>query len=240
MPKDSTNVSLTERGMQYMLGWFAHPLLSAKGGYPSIMVREIAQNSLLENRTTSRLPFMDTPLKYFIRNTLDYLSFNYYTSNIVEYYENYTKEPPSWDKDARLILSSHPKWKPAKTNWIFNVPEGIRKSLMWIYDQYDNPEILITENGWSDDGQLEDVDRINYLKGHLSEVLKVKMCLGANIVGYGVWSLLDNFEWLSGYTEHFGLYAINMTSPGKERIPKKSSQFMRKVIHTRLIPSNYK
>lgn len=236
-PKDTKNVSLTERGMQYMLGWFAHPLLSAQGGYPSIMRKEIAQNSREENRTVSRLPYMDTRLKLFIRGTLDYLSFNYYTSNLVEYNVNYANLDASWDKDSRLLLSAHPNWKQAKTKWIYNVPEGIRKALKWIYDQYDNPEILITENGWSDDGQLLDIDRINYLRGHLSEVLKAKLCIGANIVGYGIWSLLDNFEWLSGYTEHFGLYAINMTSPNRERIPKRSTEFMQKVIQTRKIPN---
>lgn len=33
----------------------------------------------------------------------------------------------------------------------------------WITDQYDKPEIIITENGWSDEGELQDTGRINYL-----------------------------------------------------------------------------
>lgn len=219
-----------------MIGWFAHPLLSASGGYPSIMTKEIAVNSRNENRSISRLPFIDTRLKLFMRGAVDYLSFNYYTSNLVEYNENYMELEASWDKDSQLLFSADPKWKQAKTTWIYNVPEGIRKSLKWIYEQYDNPEILITENGWSDDGQLNDTDRINYLRGHLTEVLKVKMCVGANIVGYGIWSLLDNFEWLSGYTEHFGIFAVDMNSMNRTRIPKMSSEFMRKVIELRQIP----
>ncbi|XP_063701294.1 myrosinase 1-like [Culicoides brevitarsis] len=239
IPKDGKDSSLTERGMQYMLGWFAHPILSATGGYPSIMVNEIAENSLLENRTTSRLPFMDTRLKLFIRNTADYLSFNYYTSNIVEFNENFKSSEPSWDKDSRLILSFDSNWKKSANNWVYNVPKGMYRTLKWIYDQFDNPEILITENGWSDQGQLKDDDRIDYLRRHLLEVMKVKECIGANIIGYGIWSLLDNFEWLSGFTEHFGLYAVNMTSPNKERIPKKSAMFMQKVVQTRTIPKNY-
>uniref|UniRef100_A0A336M500 CSON012226 protein n=1 Tax=Culicoides sonorensis TaxID=179676 RepID=A0A336M500_CULSO len=236
IPKNGKNSSLTERGMQYMFGWFGHPLLSAHGDYPSIMRQEIAVNSKNENQTASRLPFMNTQLKLFIRGTVDYLSFNYYTSNIVEYNLNFTSMSPSWDKDSRLILGSDPTWKQSKTKWIYNVPQGIYKTLKWIYEQYDNPEILITENGWSDDGQIEDIDRIDYIKQHLREVLKMKLCGNANIVGYGVWSLLDNFEWLSGYTEHFGLYAIKNNSSEKERIPKMSTKFIQNIIMTRNVP----
>lgn len=34
----------------------------------------------------------------------------------------------------------------------------------WIRTEYDNPETIITENGWSDNGELEDHGRIDYLK----------------------------------------------------------------------------
>lgn len=45
------------------------------------------------------------------------------------------------------------------------VPWGIGKLLKWIKKNYDNPEIIITENGYSDyDGTLEDNKRINYIQ----------------------------------------------------------------------------
>lgn len=44
-------------------------------------------------------------------------------------------------------------------------PFGIRKVLKWIKDNYKNPEIIITENGFSDSsGTLDDTDRISYLQ----------------------------------------------------------------------------
>lgn len=61
----------------------------------------------------------------------------------------------------------------------------------WIKNQYDNPEIIITENGWSDNGELEDEGRIAYLRGHLQAVLDA-IDDGVNVTGHTTWSLLGN------------------------------------------------
>lgn len=70
----------------------------------------------------------------------------------------------------------------------------------WIKNEYKNPEVIISENGWSDDGRINDVDRVQYLKDHLSQVVNAVRSDGCNVKGYTVWSIIDNFEWLSGYT----------------------------------------
>lgn len=59
--------------------------------------------------------------------------------------------------------------------------------------------MVITENGWSDDGQLNDTDRIVYLREHLHEVLRAVLDDDCNVTGYTVWSMVDNFEWCRGY-----------------------------------------
>ena len=43
------------------------------------------------------------------------------------------------------------------------VPWGFRKLLNWIAKEYNNPPVLITENGFSDYGELNDRDRVDYL-----------------------------------------------------------------------------
>lgn len=53
----------------------------------------------------------------------------------------------------------------------------------YIRDYYDDPEVLITRNGWSDDGEFIDLDRIDYLAAHMEEVLKA-VNDGYNVVGY--------------------------------------------------------
>jgi beta-glucosidase/6-phospho-beta-glucosidase/beta-galactosidase len=42
------------------------------------------------------------------------------------------------------------------------VPWGLRKLLNWIAKEYNNPPVLITENGFSDQGELDDRDRVDY------------------------------------------------------------------------------
>lgn len=67
-------------------------------------------------------------------------------------------------------------------------------------DEYDNPEMIITENGFSDKEGLNDEGRINYYQLYLSALLKAIYIDGVNVTGYTAWSLLDNFEWMRGYT----------------------------------------
>jgi lactase-phlorizin hydrolase len=43
------------------------------------------------------------------------------------------------------------------------VPWGFRKLLNWIAKEYKNPPVFITENGFSDHGELNDRDRVDYL-----------------------------------------------------------------------------
>jgi len=43
------------------------------------------------------------------------------------------------------------------------VPDGLKQQLKWIKIEYDNPPLIITENGYGDNGQLNDTERINYI-----------------------------------------------------------------------------
>jgi beta-glucosidase/6-phospho-beta-glucosidase/beta-galactosidase len=65
-----------------------------------------------------------------------------------------------------------------RTGTVFNpvVPWGIRKELDWIRRNYDNPEVFITENGYSDAadvfGSLHDQQRIDFIRDYSNNVLK--------------------------------------------------------------------
>jgi beta-glucosidase/6-phospho-beta-glucosidase/beta-galactosidase len=59
-------------------------------------------------------------------------------------------------------------------SWLFGVPWGIRKVLRWIKNEYDNPPVIITENGFAEvnPANTKDPERINWLRQYIDNVLK--------------------------------------------------------------------
>ncbi|CAH8256196.1 unnamed protein product [Arabidopsis lyrata] len=113
--------------------------------------------------------------------------------------------------------------------------EGFHKMLNYLKDRYPNIRIFITENGFgdlqkpetTDKELLHDTKRIQYMSGYL-EALQAAMRDGANVKGYFVWSLLDNFEWLFGYKVRFGLFHVDLTT--LKRTPKQSASWYKNFI----------
>ena len=85
--------------------------------------------------------------------------------------------------------------------------------------------LVITENGAayddvvSPDGAIDDADRIGYVRGHLAAV-HAAIQQGADVRGYLLWSLIDNFEWAYGYAKRFGIVAVD---EALNRTPKASA-----------------
>lgn len=93
------------------------------------------------------------------------------------------------------------------------------------YPQIKN--IYITENGSAfkdtlNNGQIDDVLRIQYLQDNLEQILKAKQ-EGCPVNGYFVWTLTDNFEWAEGYRPRFGLIHIDFDT--QERLIKNSGHW---------------
>lgn len=79
------------------------------------------------------------------------------------------------------------------------VPEGIRRMLVKLKKEYGNIPIYITENGYSDDGDLEDPKRVDFYYSYMKEIMKAINKDKCNVQAFTVWSLMDNFEWAKGY-----------------------------------------
>ncbi len=96
----------------------------------------------------------------------------------------------------------------------FNAYKGIKK-------------IYITENGAAfndqlSDGKIDDVQRTNYIKDILKQILKARN-EGLNAEGYFAWTLTDNFEWTEGYHPRFGIVYVDFET--QERIVKSSGHW---------------
>jgi len=56
---------------------------------------------------------------------------------------------------------------------------------------------------------------------------------GANVKGYFAWSLLDNFEWSSGYTIRFGMNFVDYKN-GNQRYLKHSARWYKKFLKKKI------
>lgn len=95
-------------------------------------------------------------------------------------------------------------------------PPALHEALSWLRRDYGNPPVYITENGAAfddsmNDGAVHDPKRVAYIAAHLTEVQRA-VAQGADVRGYFVWSLLDNFEWAAGYSKRFGIVHVDYES----------------------------
>ncbi|WP_431854123.1 GH1 family beta-glucosidase [Azospirillum sp.] len=106
-------------------------------------------------------------------------------------------------------------------------PDAFREELLDIQHTYRLP-IVVTENGCggSDvvdaEGRVNDPHRIAYFKIY-QEAMRAAMREGADVRGYFVWSLLDNFEWGTGYGSRFGIVHVDFQT--LKRTPKASARW---------------
>jgi beta-glucosidase len=112
-------------------------------------------------------------------------------------------------------------------------PRGLTELLVQLKQEYPAlPPVYITENGMAAvdsiaDGQVDDQVRIEYVHTHLA-ALKDAMNAGIDVRGYFLWSLMDNFEWNSGYAKRFGIVWVDYNT--LERTPKASALWYRDFI----------
>ena len=113
-------------------------------------------------------------------------------------------------------------------------PKAVYDAARILHDEYKiGIPIYITENGTQNcnevvvDGKIHDEERIRYIDGFLQWTEKA-IEEGIDIRGYYAWSLLDNWEWVAGYTLRFGLVHIDYET--QERIMKDSALWYKKVI----------
>ena len=120
-----------------------------------------------------------------------------------------------------------------KAGWLRPGPEAMYWVPRHVAKLWNVKSIYITENGTSGsdqpagDGTIYDVDRIMYLRNYLTQLQRATS-EGVPVLGYFLWSLMDNFEWSDGYEQRFGLYHVDFET--RRRTPKLSASFYRETI----------
>ena len=138
------------------------------------------------------------------------------------------------------VVEFHPDGlEQTNMGWLID-PEGLYELLLRVSKDAPGLPLYITENGCAAEdyvdpnGEVNDLERVKFLHLHLDACARA-IKDGANLAGYYVWSLLDNFEWGYGYQKRFGIVFVDFAT--QQRIPKASAGFMATVARDNAIPA---
>ncbi|KAJ0416429.1 glycoside hydrolase superfamily [Aspergillus carlsbadensis] len=216
---DPADHEAAERRMEFCIGWFANPIMLAQD-YPATMRAQLG----------ARLPtFTEAEFALLREAEVDFYGMNYYTAQFARH-----RETPAPDTDYLGNIDEYQEDKDGVSigelsgiDWLRAAPKCFRKHLVRIYGRYRKP-IYVTENGCPCPGEegmmkeecVKDGYRQRYFSDHL-DALAQAVEGGVEVAGYFAWSLMDNFEWSSGYSVRFGLTYIDYAT--LERTPKESA-----------------
>ncbi|XP_026756863.2 myrosinase 1-like [Galleria mellonella] len=239
-PANENEIEAASDANQFQWALYAHPIFSRVGDYPPVIKEKIAAKSAEQGFTRSRLPEFTPEEVEYIQGTSDFFGLNHYSTYYVVRNESVKGmyEVPSFFDDMDVIIYQLPDWKIGESNFTMYVPWGFYNLLTQIREDYDNPVVFITENGFATRGGLDDDDRVTYYKYYLNAMLDA-IDDGSNIIAYTAWSIMDNFEWSLGYTERFGLYEVDYNSPERTRTPRKSAFLYKEILRTRTLDLEY-
>jgi beta-glucosidase len=195
--------AMIDDGLQ--IRWYMDPIF--RGQYPADVVEHLGQDA----------PRVAAGELERIRQPLDFLGVNFYSRNFISTATPRVKAPGE-------LGFTDMGWEV--------YPQALTQHLLRITREYCPPPIYITENGMAnadrvENGRVHDVERVDYLRRHL-QALAQAIELGADVRGYFYWSLLDNFEWDSGYTKRFGLFHVDYET--QARTPKDSAHWYRDLV----------
>ncbi|KAJ3680036.1 hypothetical protein LUZ60_016314 [Juncus effusus] len=217
------DINAAKRALDFDQHWFLDPIIF--GDYPSEM-REILR---------SNLPTFTKEEKKLLKMKLDFIGINHYTTT---YAQDCIESPceilDRYDANAFVLTTSERDGEiigtPTGLPTYNSVPFGMEKIVTHMKERYNNTPMFITENGCSQVSNssmtandfYDDTMRLDYINDYLT-YLYIAIRKGADVRGYFVWTLIDNFEWAFGYTLRFGLHHVNYET--QERTPRLSAKW---------------
>jgi beta-glucosidase len=197
--ESAADAALAEREYARFVRWYMDPIFLKQ--YPATAEMEF-QPTIAENDFE------------IIAQPLDFLGVNYYTRIWAS-----AEQPPRPSPNISGVTDM---------GWEI-YPEGLTELLMRLHRDYKLPPVYITENGMANadeivNGRVMDTQRIDYLSRHLDAIAQARRA-GVDVQGFFYWSLLDNYEWDSGYAKRFGLVHVDYAT--QKRTPKESAHWYR-------------
>lgn len=211
-----------QRMRDFQIGWFIDPLIF--GDYPASM----------KERVGCRLPSFTKKQSEKLKGSFDLIGVNHYSTYYVADLPMSEDEPKieSYWTDPSVSVGVERNGILISNETSFYgmpvVPWGIQRLLEYMKTHYHNPPVSILENGFArpkDSSSLEepldDWFRVDFLTEYLKYV-SAAIRNGSDTRGYFIWTLLDDFELLTGYSWDTGLFYVDFNDNLK-RYPKKSA-----------------
>jgi beta-glucosidase len=214
-PEDAIDLDAARRFDSLQNRIFLDPIL--RGSYPQDTLVDLAPFGLPELILPGDLEIISAPLEF--------LGVNHYHDDLISGHtdpegggdghtggaERVSASPWIGSEDIAFPSRGLPR---TAMDWEVN-PDGLRKLLVRLGQEYPGlPPLYITENGAAyddtveSDGSVQDAERTGFILDHIAAVGEA-LDQGADVRGYFVWSLLDNFEWSWGYGKRFGIVRVD-------------------------------
>ena len=206
--------------------------VQARGYYPNYAKK-------MFERMNIDLGMTEGDEKILRENTVDFISFSYYSSRCVTTREDVTETVGNAFKGTR-----NPYVKASEWGWQID-PLGLRTTMNTLYDRYQKP-LFIVENGLGAKDELikdangeftvEDDYRIEYIREHIKAFKDAVEIDGVDLLGYTTWGCIDLVSASTGeMSKRYGFIYVDKDDKGNgtlDRYKKKSFYWYKKVIES--------
>lgn len=216
---------LKQRKSQYNVDFYSD--VQARGYYPNYKLKEYERANLDFELTKEDQEIL-------ANGTVDFITFSYYMSNCV----SADPEVLANQKGNMLMGVKNPYLTESEWGWQID-PVGLRISLNDFYTKYRKP-LMVVENGLgardivTEDGQIHDDYRIDYLRAHIEQMDKAINEDGVDLIGYTPWGCIDLVSASTGeMAKRYGFIYVDIQDDGTgdgKRMKKDSFYWYKKVI----------
>ena len=216
---------LKQRKAQYNVDFYSD--VQARGYYPNYKLKEYERANLDFELTKEDQEIL-------ANGTVDFITFSYYMSNCV----SADPEVLANQKGNMLMGVKNPYLTESEWGWQID-PVGLRISLNDFYTKYRKP-LMVVENGLgardivTEDGQIHDDYRIDYLRAHIEQMDKAINEDGVDLIGYTPWGCIDLVSASTGeMAKRYGFIYVDIQDDGTgdgNRMKKDSFYWYKKVI----------
>ena len=224
-PSSQEDVSAAQIADGVLNRWFFEPAL--KGTFPKDIWAIYEKRDLLPELAEEDREILSKPAG-------DYVGVNYYYPHYAtaqaektDFHLNTsgrTKEECRFSIGGCFSFVRNPKGRYTEWGWEIDA-SGLYDLLLRVHKVRPDIPIYVTENGIGrqeelKDGTVDDQGRIDFIRDHLIAINKAR-AKGADVRGYYLWSLMDNFSWINGFKKRYGLLFVDRQT--QDRYAKKSA-----------------